>query len=879
LIMSSCLKTDFLWIIGFVLFLALISSGFVVRAAEGLNLDFEDGQLGNWMPRGEVSLKVVSDTAHQGDYSLLTTGRTSNWHGPSIDIKNLVTEGTKYSLSVWVKLPAGQPEDELIMTIEKNDGESNSWDRVAGPVKVGSEEWVQLKGTYTVPPGFERFTLYIESPNETLEYYIDDVVVTPAGVVKKEVEEDLQSVAEVYKDYFLIGAAVEPHQLSGEHAELLTKHFNSVTAENVMKPISLQPSEGNFTFQAADRIVEFAERHGLQVRGHTLLWHQQSPDWFFEDVDGGEVSRIKLLRRLKRHIQTLVGRYKGKVYAWDVVNEVIDPTSKETGGMRNNKWYQILGEEYIEKAFEYAREADPEARLFINDYSLASDPGKRDLMYNLVKRLKEKGVPIDGIGMQMHVNVYAPRAADVEKAIQKFASLGVEVHITELDMSVYDNNADSYDEVPEEILIRQGQRYKELFEVFKKYSDTVTNVTFWGMADDHTWLKTWPVQRNNWPLLFDDSLKAKYAYWGVVDPDKLPVLINKADIQKGTIKIDGEEDKEWSNVVGISDLGNDQLQADVKTMWDEDNLYVLAKVKDNTFNSEDSVRIYIDEKNNKTSNYETDDYRHTIKRDGDIVGYITGEAEEVDGGYLVEMSVPFINIVPRVDTEIGFDIKIYDADSDTAIAWNDYTMSQDKSTEKFGILTLTAPPVIVEAVKGTPVIDAEYDDIWDSANVITTGVWVQGSSGATAEVRTMWDENHLYIYADVTDPVLSKENSNTWEQDSIEIFIDENNHKSLSYEDDDSQYRVNFANEQSFDPNPVRPGFVTATRETDKGYVVEAAIEFLTIKAEPGKTIGFDLQVNDDQGSGSRASIAIWNDPSGNSWQNTSGLGNLMFVE
>ncbi|MTI59693.1 MAG: 1,4-beta-xylanase [Firmicutes bacterium] len=715
-------KKGFWFITVLALLLILVNTGLTVKAVEVLNSDFENKKLENWIPRGDVNLKVVSTEAHQGDCSLLTTGRIYGWNGPSINIQDLVTEGKKYDIIAWVKLPAGHPEDELIMSIEKNNGESSSWDRVAGPVIVGSDKWVELKGEYVIPGGYERFTLYIESPNTTLEYYLDDVSITPAGVVKKEIQEDLQSVTELYKGDFLIGAAVEPYQLSGEHAKLLKKHYNSLTAENVMKPQSLQPEEDKFTFQEADRIVDFAQKNGLQVRGHTLLWHQQSPDWFFEDSGGGKVSRIKLLRRLKRHIQTVVNRYKGKIYAWDVVNEVIDPSSKETNGLRNNKWYQFLGEDYIAKAFEYAHEADPEAKLFINDYNLASNPGKRDLMYNLVKRLKEKGVPIDGIGMQMHVNVYDPRIAEVEKAIKKFASLGVEVQITELDMSVYMKKSQSYNEKPEDILIKQGHRYKELFELFKKYSNVITSVTFWGMADDHTWLTTWPVQRNNWPLLFDKGLKAKYAYWGLVAPDKLPIMINKAEEQKGILKT-------------------------------------------------------------------------------------------------------------------------------------------------------------TKAVKGTPVIDAEYDDIWDSAAVISTDVWVEGDSGAIAKIRTMWNENHLYIYADVTDPVLSKENGNTWEQDSIEIFIDENNNKSLSYEDEDSQYRVNFSNEQSFDPNPVRPGFVTATRKTDKGYVVEAAIEFLTIKAKEGNSIGFDIQVNDDQGNGSRASVAIWNDLSGISWKDTSGFGNLIFVE
>lgn len=708
--------------VSMVMVMLLVFLGFssISQANEVVKWDFESEEFNGWSPRGDnVSLEIVSEAAYNGDFSLFTKGRNNDWNGPSINLQDYLIIEEEYNISTWVKIPEGQKENELIMTIEKYDGENNSWDRVAGPIKVNDNNWIELSGDYTINSGYERFTLYIESPDETLEYYIDDVSITMVSKTKKEVEEDIKSLFGLYENDFLIGTAVEPYQLSGEHARLLLKHFNSITAENVMKPQSLQPEEGSFTFSAADTLVSFAEKNDLQIRGHTLLWHQQSPEWFFLSSDDGDLTRDELLDRLKIHIQTVVSRYKGKIYAWDVVNEVIDPSSRDTNGMRKNMWYQYLGPEYIEKAFEYAYEADPDAKLFINDYSLVSDSNKREYMYKLVKSLKEKGVPIDGIGMQVHINIYDPRIMEIEETIEKFASLGVELHITELDMSVYRQDFESYDKASAEILVRQGYRYKELFELFKKYSDNIGNVTFWGMADDHTWLTSHPVERNNWPLLFDENLKAKYAYWGLIDPNKLP------------------------------DISNEEKR----------------------------------------------------------------------------------------------------------VAYN------------------------TEAVRGTVKIDGVYDEIWDKANAISTDIMIAGNAGAKAKVKTMWDENNLYIYAEVYDPELSKENSNTYEQDSIEIFIDENNHKSYFYEEDDSQYRVNYDNEQSFDPNPEREGFITATRLTDTGYIVEASIKFLTIKPVVGQSIGFDFQVNDDQGAGRRESIAIWNDSTGNSWQDPSGLGNLIFVE
>jgi endo-1,4-beta-xylanase len=243
-----------------------------------------------------------------------------------------------------------------------------------------------------------------------------------------------------------------------------------------------------------------------------------------EDSEGNPLeatpeNKELVLQRLETHIRAVVGRYKDDVQVWDVVNEVIDPGNSDC--MRRSRWYELTGTDYIVTAFRVADEVAPDAVLLINDYG-TTEPQKRTCLYNVVSDLQAQGVPIDGVGHQMHISIANPSAEVIEETILMFAELGVEQHITELDMSIYANDMDSYTTVPDEILVRQGKRYRAVFDVLKRQADHIPSVTFWGLADDHTWLKTHPVARIDLPLLFDEQLQAKPAYWGVVDPTKLP---------------------------------------------------------------------------------------------------------------------------------------------------------------------------------------------------------------------------------------------------------------------------------------------------------------------------------------------------------------------
>ncbi len=332
-----------------------------------------------------------------------------------------------------------------------------------------------------------------------------------------------KGLKDYYKKYFPIGVAVAPGNLKTDEAELILQQFNSVTPENAMKMGPIHPEENRYFWDDADSIVAFAQAHGLRVRGHCLCWHNQTPRWLFRDSAGKNVTKEVLLQRLKDHITTVVNRYKGKVYAWDVVNEAIADDSGHY--LRNSLWYQICGEDFIARAFEYAHEADPNALLFYNDYNEINF-AKREKIYRLVKSLKDKGVPIHGIGLQGHWTINEPSKEQLDSTIKKFAELGLKIQITELDISVYPKEhnarerkpADADTEFTSEKEKKQMEVYKMCFQVFRKYKKNLSGVTFWNISDRRSWLDNFPVRgRKDYPLLFDKDLKPKKAYWEVVN--------------------------------------------------------------------------------------------------------------------------------------------------------------------------------------------------------------------------------------------------------------------------------------------------------------------------------------------------------------------------
>ncbi len=331
-----------------------------------------------------------------------------------------------------------------------------------------------------------------------------------------------KGLKDYYKDYFLVGVAVAPNSLHGEDSALIVNHFNSITAENAMKMAPIHPREDQYYWKDADSIAAFAKKHNLKMRGHTLCWHAQAPAWMFKNEKGDTVSKVVLLQRLKDHITTVVNRYKGQVYGWDVVNEAID--DNDTTFYRKSQWYKICGEEFIAKAFEYAHAADPKAVLFYNDYN-TENPKKREKIFQLVKRLKDSGVPIHAVGLQGHWSVNNPTKEELEKSIKMFSDLKLQVQVTELDVSVYagrqggqliqGQQRDTTAGFTAQMEEAQREKYKMIFDVLRQNKNNLTGITFWNISDRYSWLDG--RGRKNYPLLFDTQRKPKKAYWDVVN--------------------------------------------------------------------------------------------------------------------------------------------------------------------------------------------------------------------------------------------------------------------------------------------------------------------------------------------------------------------------
>lgn len=333
---------------------------------------------------------------------------------------------------------------------------------------------------------------------------------------------EIKGLKDYYNAYFPVGVAVEPHSLTGESADLIKREYNTISPENVMKMGNIHPEKDWFAWQDTDRLVQFARENDMKLRGHALVWHQQHGDWIFKDADDNEVDKEELFARMKTHIDSVMHRYKDDIYAWDVVNEAVSDKPGEV--YRLSEWLEIGGKEFLVKAFQYAREADPEAKLFYNDYD-AIFPHKRDKIIELIKYLQENDAPIDGIGIQAHWTVFGPSEEILRETLDKYAALGLEIQITELDVSIHkkehqarERNEEDSDEFTEQLQKQQKEMYAMIFKVFREYKDVITNVTFWGVSDKDSWLNYFPVEgRKDYPLLFNANLKPKEAYRIVSD--------------------------------------------------------------------------------------------------------------------------------------------------------------------------------------------------------------------------------------------------------------------------------------------------------------------------------------------------------------------------
>ena len=503
----------------------------------GISSTFEDGGLDGWVSRtGNSTVANSTAAAHSGTHSLLTTGRTANYDGPQISISNKMYVGSTYNLSAWVMLvPTDGTNHTINMSLQATSNGNTSYPSVTGypGVTVPADgNWHQIAvNGYNMATNYDPGTahLYLQtvpsSGTDLVSFYVDDVQIS--YVPPATIQTNIPSIYKTLSSYFTVGAAVDITDLSGPHSQLLTTHFDSITPGNDMKWSSVENTKGVYNYTNADNEVGLATCANMRVRGHNLVWAngQQTPAYATGDGTNSSANQALVTANIQEHIQSEVQHFGTKTYAWDVVNEPLDPNQPDC--LAHGPFYQVLGKSYIDIALTAARQYAPAGtKLFINDYS-TTDSGRLACLVRVVQDLRARGIPIDGIGHEMHNDINYPSTDAIVQTINTVAAQipGIDQQITELDMSVYnagDKTSNYGNNVPPSVLVSQGWLYKQYFDAFRSLQGKISSVTFWGIADDDTWLDSFPVVRTDYPLPFDTGLQAKPAYWGVVDPSQLP---------------------------------------------------------------------------------------------------------------------------------------------------------------------------------------------------------------------------------------------------------------------------------------------------------------------------------------------------------------------
>jgi len=842
----------------------MLITGLIAPGTALIDTDFESGTLEGWTPRddghGTATLTPAADAAHAGAYGLRVSDRTWQGQGPLFTVTSTAVAGATYDFSAWIKFE-GTPGDMTLSAHTSNAG-TDAYSNLVALTGLSSSQWVKVTGTFTMPAFDTVAELYLETKWSNDEagnistFLVDDILVQTTPEVGIEDLTPLKSTVD-----FPMGVAIDSRETTGTAAELLLKHFNQVTSENYMKPEAWYDADKNFReHPEATALMQFAQDNDLRVYGHTLVWHSQTPDWFFQHDDGTALTSSAadqdiLRQRLHDHITNvakdlsdnygLFGSETNPLVAFDVVNEVVDDGTTYADGLRRSPWYNVLGESFIDLAFQYANEAfngtyaaagvDHPVTLFINDYN-TEQSGKQARLHNLVERLLERGVPVDGVGHQFHLSLSTP-VSSLDAALTAFEDLPVVQAVTELDVVV--GSAERAK------LIDQGYFYRDAFDIFRSHD--MFSVTVWGLTDG----RSWRASNNGKPLLFTDTFQAKYAFFGAAGLD-LPATVRTAN------SFAADADGDYSNGsnqwlrLPRNDIGEN---AAFQTRWSPDALTVFVTVADATVDATDAVVL------------ETPDGVLTFGRDGS--GDLTGTAAEVAGGWTAVVELPLTDVAQG--DSIQLDVRV--VDGDTTAGWN--------SEGSFGTVTLIEPLSFLEVVETptAPAIDGAVDDVWAAANTVTTAKVVSGTAGATADVRTLWKGSTLYVLADVTDPVIDTTGSDPWTKDSVELYFDAGNAKNGSYRADDTQIRINADGEVSFgtgDEAAQAARLTSAVTRTATGYRVEAAVNLLTYGGL-GTFHGLDFQVN-DAADGARHTITNWADPTGAGYQSTAhwGVGQLV---
>ncbi len=788
-------------------------------------------------------------------------------------------------------------------------------------------EWTKFSGTFNVPKTADQIVIRIIEQGTNYgqgdcvkgAYCVTGVsmkkITRPKPEIEKDIPEWKTSVTESLGNDSIAGTAIMLSEISDDTLmELVEKHFNAVTFGNELKPDALfnYQIDGNsvptktITFEGeelqvpvvndagdsldfsradamADKILEWNNAHPdqkIRIRGHVLVWHSQTQEWFFHenyDITKPYVNKETMNRRLEWFISSVFdhyfgeaanGKYDGLFYGWDVVNEAVigntyrtdkvsaaESLSEIRHGNNSSWWHVYESNEFIINAFKYANKYAPaNVELYYNDFG-ETDNTKCEGIVKLINDVKSaEGTRLDALGMQAHYNVDGFSAAQFKSVAKKYAQAAGKVQLTELDFkasSTYDGTAAT----KESEYTKMAYCHKNLYEAIKALKAegaNVSGITVWGVIEPNSWLHS---QSNlgggasgsaQCPLLFDGNYKAKPAYWAYVDATKLQPAIQKVTITEAK---DG-------NIAGETyTIDQGAVQAEFIPVWDADGLTVQVKVKDTTVNDADAVTVYVDPDNSAS---DITPHKVTVARTA---------AAAIAGGYQATVKVSMKGL--KVAQQISLDV-VVNNDGETG-SFNDLTGKQESSSKYYAVATMK--PGIEKIPYGTISVDADADAAW--GNAVNIPLTINKGSEASANAKVLWDDDNLYVYATVKDAVLDKTGAQTHEQDSLEVFIDEDNGKTASYGEDDKQYRINYNNEQSFNGKKcLAENVKSATKTIDGGYVVEAAFKWTDIKPANGTKIGLEFQINDAKG-GKRIGTLSWYDETGMGWSGSNVYGTV----
>lgn len=788
-------------------------------------------------------------------------------------------------------------------------------------------EWTKFSGTFNVPKTADQIVIRIIEQGTNYgqgdcvkgAYCVTGVSMKKITRPKPEIEKDIPdwktSVTESLGNDSIAGTAIMLSEISDDTLmELVEKHFNAVTFGNELKPDALfnYQIDGNsvptktITFEGeelqvpvvndagdsldfsradamADKILEWNNAHPdqkIRIRGHVLVWHSQTQEWFFHenyDITKPYVNKETMNRRLEWFISGVFdhyfgkaanGKYDGLFYGWDVVNEAVigntyrtdkvsaaESLSEIRHGNNSSWWHVYESNEFIINAFKYANKYAPaNVELYYNDFG-ETDNIKCEGIVKLINDVKSaEGTRLDAFGMQAHYNVDGFSAAQFKSVAKKYAAAAGKVQLTELDFkasSTYDGTAAT----KESEYTKMAYCHKNLYEAIKALKEegaNVSGITVWGVIEPNSWLHS---QSNlgggasgsaQCPLLFDGNYKAKPAYWAYVDATKLQPAIQKVTITEAK---DG-------NIAGETyTIDQGAVQAEFIPVWDADGLTVQVKVKDTTVNDADAVTVYVDPDNSAS---DITPHKVTVARTA---------AAAIAGGYQATVKVSMKGL--KVAQQISLDV-VVNNDGETG-SFNDLTGKQESSSKYYAVATMK--PGIEKIPYGTISVDADADAAW--GNAVKIPLTINKGSEASANAKVLWDDDNLYVYATVKDAVLDKKGAQTHEQDSLEVFIDEDNGKTASYGEDDKQYRINYNNEQSFNGKKcLAENVKSKTKTIEGGYVVEAAFKWTDIKPANGTKIGLEFQINDAKG-GKRIGTLSWYDETGMGWSGSNVYGTV----